>query len=47
MQIYLNFDLIHNNDKQSLRMLNFANSTVKYKNWFWLIYVKFDVEKCG
>ena len=32
MQIYLNFDLINVNDTYSMRMLNFVNSTVVYKN---------------
>ena len=42
MQIYLNFDLINVNDT-----LNFANSTVGYKNLRCVISIKFDVEKTG
>ena len=30
---------------QSLRMLDFADSTVGYKNWHCFISIKFDVEK--
>ena len=45
--IYLNFDLINVNDRQSLRMLNFTNSTVGYKNRYSFISIKFDVEKSG
>ena len=38
------FDLINVNDTQSLRMHNFANSTMGYENWYCFI-IKFGVEK--
>ena len=44
MRIYLIFDLINDNSTQSLRMLDFADSTVGYKNWHCFISIKFDVE---
>ena len=47
MHIYLNFDLINVNHAYSLRILNFANSTVGYKNWCCFVSIKFDVEKSG
>ena len=45
MRIYFNFDLINVNDTHSLRMLNFANSTVGYENWYCFVSIKFDVER--
>ena len=46
MQNYLKFDLINVNNTLLLRMLNFANSTVGYKNSCF-ISTKFDFEKIG
>ena len=43
MQIYLNVDLINVIDTQSLRMPNFANATMEYKNLCCFISIKFDV----